>query len=176
MACWPKSLISTFCFRRATPDNTPKPFFFLLFISKDHLIAFTMIIMLVIALFYIAPLKKQWLFWCERVSVCTECVRAEKDCFIPSGLLHQSFMRHSRLFYGQVAIPGEKIELDVKESFLVFKIIVFFLNFNIHTNDFLLLGFYPLKMRSSVYFSTPKPLVRHSDSNAERELYTLLIY
>ena len=98
MACWPKSLISTFCFRRATPDNTPK-LFFLLFISKDHLIAFT-IIMLVIGLFYIAPLKKQWLFWCERVSVCKECVRAEKDCFIPSGLLDQSFMRHSQLFYG----------------------------------------------------------------------------
>ena len=44
----------------------------------------------------------------------------------------------------------KKIELDVKESFLVFKIyyLSFFLTFNIHIIDFLLLGFYPLKMTS----------------------------
>ena len=45
----------------------------------------------VIGLFYIVPLKEQWLFWCERVSVCKECVRAEKGCFIPTGPQYSVF-------------------------------------------------------------------------------------
>ena len=95
MACLPKSLISTFLFRRAILDNTPKE---------------------------------------------------------------------------------KKSEIDVKESSLVFKIMQWiFLTFNIHIIDFLLLGFYPLT-NEIMYFFTRKPPVRHFYSNAERELYTLLIY
>ena len=52
-------------------------------------------------------------------------------------------------FKDRLPSQEKKIELDVKESFLVFKIIVFFLTFNIHIKDFLLFGFYVLKMRSS---------------------------
>lgn len=47
--------------------------------------------------------------------------------------------------------PGQypQIEIDVKESFLVFKIMqwIFLTQFSIHIIDFLLLGFCPLQMR-----------------------------
>ena len=82
----------------------------------------------VIGLLNIAPLKKkQWLFkfWCERVSVCKECVRTERIVLSQLGYIISHL---SVIFYkGHVAInPGKKIKLDVKESVLEFKIIGFF--------------------------------------------------
>ena len=68
----------------------------------------------------------------------------------------------------------KKLELDVKESFLVFKIIGFF-NFQYSHNRFPAVRVLSLK-NNIMYLFTPKTPVRHSDSNAERELYTLLIY
>ena len=55
------------------------------------------------------------------------------------------------IFYkDRLPFQEKKTELDVKESFLVFKIwcLRVFLTFNIHIIDFLLLGFYPLKITS----------------------------
>ena len=95
MACWPKSLISTFLFRRTILDNTPKE---------------------------------------------------------------------------------KKIEIDVKESFLVFKVMqwIFFNSAQYSYNRFPAVKVLSLT-NEIMYFLTRKPPVRHSDSNAERELYTILI-
>ena len=65
--------------------------------------------------------------------------------------------------------------MEVKESSLVFKIMQWiFFNFQYSHNRFPAVRALSLT-NEIMYFFTRKPPVRHSDSNAERELYTLLI-
>ena len=64
----------------------------------------------------------------------------------PKSLISTFLFRHTIL---DNTPKKKKIEIDVKESFLIFKIMqwIFLTQFNIHIIDFLLLGFCPLQMR-----------------------------